>query len=77
MKENYFEYWIKEASNGRNIAECWQACYHILNKEKEKIYASLIKIADENEFEDMRREITRYFLNLCPEQKNKNRPVKI
>lgn len=63
-KENTFEYWIKEASQGRNVAECWQACYQILQQEKEKIYISLMKIADDGEIEDMRREVIRYFTKI-------------
>lgn len=30
---------------------------------REKIYVDLMKIADDNELEDMRREIIRYFSN--------------
>ena len=31
-EEDIFEYWIQEASKGRNMAECWQNCYRIQNK---------------------------------------------
>lgn len=62
MKEqNAVEYWVSEASKGRNIAECWQAIKNIIQAEKENIYNDLMRIADNGELEDMRREIKRFF----------------
>lgn len=60
-KENAVEYWVLEASKGRNVAECWQAIYAIIQKQKDKIYTDLLKIADANEEEFMRNE--GFFLN--------------
>ena len=31
--EDTFEYWVSEASKGRNIAECWQNCERIKKRE--------------------------------------------
>lgn len=64
-KENAVEYWVSEASKGRNVAECWQAIYKIIQAEKENIYFDLKRIADNGELEDVRREIKRYFSKKC------------
>lgn len=40
--EDTFEYWIVQARDGRNVAECWQNCYRI---------AKLSAVTDQKEIE--------------------------
>lgn len=51
--------------SGKSVLEQRKLTEKSLYQEKEKIYADLMKVADDGEYEDMRREIIRYF------QKNK------
>lgn len=63
--EQSVEYWVYQASKGENIAKCWQNIKKFisseLQRERERIFKDLIKIADAGELEDLRREVTRYF----------------
>ena len=49
MKElgNTLEYWVNEASKGRNIAECWQAINKIITQQKIKCIDEKIEMMDE------------------------------
>jgi hypothetical protein len=54
-------YELKTPSGGIN--EVIEFIEDLLQKEKEKIKAELLEIADSGEYEDMRREVEGYFRN--------------
>ena len=49
MKEdNNVEYWVYEASKGRNVAECWQAIHKLMEEEKKEIGEQAIRMVGED-----------------------------